>query len=69
VDRFARFLPNNLGIRFDVPGTGTHRAQLPMRVVGIQCVFCCEDEVAAVLCRQFKFLRDSDGFVGRGFGA
>jgi hypothetical protein len=69
VDRFARFLPNTLAIRFAVPGTSMHRFDLLMCAVSVQRVFCGEYEVVAVLCRQFKFLRDSDGFVGRGFGA
>ncbi len=69
MDRFAGFLPNAVDVLFDVSRTPMHCSYLPMRVVGIQRVLCCEDEVAAVLCCQFKFLGDSDGFVGRGPGA
>src|SRR5216684_5807043 len=65
----ARFLSKALYIRFCIHRLAIDLTQSAVCAVGIEFVFCRNDQVAPVRSRQFKFLSDAHRRIGRRFRA
>ncbi len=63
MDGFSRSPSERFRVGFGIPPFRIEVAQSPMGAVGVQGVFCRENQLSAVWSRQLKFPRNAHGLI------